>query len=65
MTSLGGHSTDYTQAVWLVASLIGIALLAVLGIVYRRAREAHEVEEAERVIAESYGDAESADPAAR
>ena len=63
MTALGGHSADYTQAVWLVASLIGIALLAVLGVLYRRARAAHEVEEAERVIEEAF--AESADPPAR
>ena len=52
MTSLGGHSAGYTQAVWLVASLIGAAVLVVLGLVYRRARARAEVEEAERIIAE-------------
>jgi hypothetical protein len=52
MTSLGGHGAGYTQAVWLVASLIGAAVLVVLGLLYRRARAAAEVEEAERIIAE-------------
>lgn len=55
MTALGGHSASYTHAVWVVASLIGAALLVALGIVYRRARSAHELEEAERVIAEEFG----------
>ncbi len=57
MTPLGGHSAGYTHAVWLVASLIGAAVLLVLGLVYRRARAAAEVEEAERVIAEHDGSA--------
>ena len=55
MTSLGGHSAGYTHAVWFVASLIGIAVLVALGLVYRRARAAAEVEEAERIIQEHDG----------
>ena len=55
MTALGGHSAGYTEAVWLVASLIGAAVLLVLGLVYRRARTAAELEEAERIIAEHEG----------
>lgn len=54
MNALGGHSADYTHAVWLVASAIGLGLLVVLGVVYRRARAAHELEEAERLIAEAF-----------
>jgi hypothetical protein len=42
--------------VWLVASVIGGALLVVLAVLYRRARDAHELEEAERVIAEEIGE---------
>jgi hypothetical protein len=64
MSALAGHSASYTHAVWLVASLIGLALLVVLGLVYRRARAVTEVEEAERVIAESFAE-ESPGPAAR
>ncbi len=64
MNGLAGHSVDYTHAVWLIASLIGIALLAVLGVVYRRARAATELEDAERMIAESFAE-ESRDPSAR
>ncbi len=64
MSGLAGHSADYTQAVWIVASLIGLALLAVIGVIYRRARAATELEEAERLIAESFAE-ESAGPPAR
>ncbi|CAN5701526.1 hypothetical protein BH11MYX3_BH11MYX3_06580 [soil metagenome] len=64
MSGLAGHSADYTHAVWLVASLIGLALLTVLGMVYRRARAATELEEAERVIAASFAE-ESPGPPAR
>ena len=55
MTTLGGHGPGYTHAVWLVASLIGAAVLVVLGLVYRRARAAADVEEAERIIEEHDG----------
>ena len=63
MTALSGHSEAYTHAVWVVASLFGIALLAVLGILYRRARAARELEDAERLIAEAYGEESPAPPA--
>lgn len=55
MTSLGGHSAGYTHTVWLVASLIGATVLVVLGLVYRRARAAAELEEAERIIRDHDG----------
>lgn len=55
MSALGGHSAGYIHGVWLVASLIGAAVLLVLGLLYRRARAATELEEAERVIAEHEG----------
>jgi len=55
MTALGGHGAGYIQGVWIVASLIGAAVLLVLGLVYRRARATAELEEAERVIAEHEG----------
>ena len=64
MNGLAGHSADYTHVVWLVASLLGIALLAVLGVVYRRARAATELEEAERLIEEAFAE-ESPRPPAR
>ena len=55
MTTLGGHRAGYTHAVWLVASLIGACVLVVLGLIYRRARAAAEVEDADRIIAEHDG----------
>jgi hypothetical protein len=63
MSALAGHSEAYTHAVWVVASLIGISLLAGLGFLYRRAREARELEEAERLIAEAYAEESPAPPA--
>jgi len=56
MSGLAGHTADHTQLVWLVASLLGAALLAVLAVVYRRARSQRELEDAERVIAEAFPD---------
>jgi len=56
MNGLAGHSADYTQLVWIVASLLGAAILAALAIAYRRARSQRELEEAERVIAEAFPD---------
>ena len=52
MTNLAGHDSHYTELLWLVASLIGGAAILVLVLVYRRAAARHEIEEAERVIAE-------------
>ncbi len=63
MSGLAGHSADYTHAVWLVASLVGIAVLAVLGVVYRRARAATELEEAERLIEEAFAEESPGSPA--
>jgi len=56
MNGLAGHSADYTQLVWIVASLLGAAILAALAIAYRHARSQRELEEAERVIAEAFPD---------
>jgi hypothetical protein len=53
---LGGHSSDYTQLVWIVATLFGSMILALLAVAYRRARSQRELEEAERVIAEAFPD---------
>lgn len=52
MNGLGGHGADHTQLVWIVASLFGALILAVLFVAYRRARCQRELEDAERVIAE-------------
>lgn len=55
MTGLGGHTAEATRLVWIVASAIGVALLLVLGVIYRRARAQRDLEEAERLIAERFG----------
>ena len=52
MNGLGGHDADHTQLVWIVASLFGALILAALFYAYRRARSQHELEDAERVIAD-------------
>jgi hypothetical protein len=48
---LAGHDAGYLQAVWLVASGLGVAMLVALVAVYRRARGRRDLEEAEAVIA--------------
>jgi hypothetical protein len=48
---LAGHDAGYLQAVWLIASGLGAALLVALMAVYRRARSRRDLEEAEAVIA--------------
>jgi len=49
---LAGHDAHYVQLVWLVASAFGAAALVALVVIYRRAARRHELEEAERTIAE-------------
>lgn len=49
---LAGHDPSYVALVWVVASLFGLAALATLFILYRRAARRAELEHAERVIAE-------------
>ena len=49
---LGGHDHHYLHLVWVVASAFGVAALVVLGVIYRRAMRRHEIEQAERIIAE-------------
>ena len=56
MSALGGNDADHTQLVWLVASMFGALILAVLFVAYRRARSQRELEDAERVIAEAFPD---------
>lgn len=56
MNGLGGHDADHTQLVWIVASLFGALILAALVYAYRRARSQHELEDAERVIADAFPD---------
>jgi hypothetical protein len=48
---LAGHDAGYLQAVWLIASCLGVAMLVAFVAVYRRARTRRELEEAEAVIA--------------
>ncbi|MBL0212293.1 MAG: hypothetical protein IPQ07_00140 [Myxococcales bacterium] len=62
MTGLAGHSAAYTHVVWVVASVFGLALLGGLAVLYRRARAAHELEEAERVLAEAFAEESPAPP---
>lgn len=49
---LGGHDHHYVRLVWIVASAFGIAALVALVAIYRRAARRHELEQAERIIAE-------------
>ena len=49
---LGGHDHEYVALIWVVASAFGMAALVTLAVVYRRAMRRHEIEEAERTIAE-------------
>jgi hypothetical protein len=49
---LAHHDASYLRAVWLVASAVGAVALAVLVVLYRRARNRAELDEAERVLAE-------------
>jgi len=56
MNGLGGHDADHTQLVWIVASLFGSLIVALLVFAYRRARSQRELEDAERVIAEAFPD---------
>jgi hypothetical protein len=42
--------------VWLVAAAFGVAALAVLVVIYRRAASRRELEEAERVIEDAFRD---------
>jgi hypothetical protein len=49
---LAGHDHHYVELVWLIASAFGVAALAVLVVVYRRASRRHELEQAEAIIAE-------------
>ncbi len=56
MTALGGHSAEHIQAVWLVAAAFGVAALAALIVIYRRAAARRELEEAERMIEDAFRD---------
>ena len=49
---LAGHDQEYLRALWLVVTGIGGAIVVALIIVYRRAAARHELEEAERILAE-------------
>ena len=49
---LAGHDHRYIELVWVIASAFGVMALVVLAVVYRRAARRHEVEQAERIIAE-------------
>jgi hypothetical protein len=56
MTALGGHSAEHIRGVWLVAAAFGVAALAALVVIYRRAAARRELEEAERVIEDAFRD---------
>lgn len=49
---LGGHDAQYLHVLWIAVSVIGVAVIATLAVVYRRAARRHELEEAERILAE-------------
>ena len=49
---LGGHDPAYIHVVWVVASVLGVAALVALAVVYRRAARRAELEDAERILAE-------------
>ena len=49
---LGGHDHHYLHLVWVIASGFGVAALVALAVIYRRAMRRHELEQAERIIAE-------------
>ncbi|HEY5920434.1 MAG TPA: hypothetical protein VIV11_02130 [Kofleriaceae bacterium] len=49
---LGGHDQAYVALIWVVASGFGAAALVALAVIYRRAVRRHELEQAERTIAE-------------
>jgi len=49
---LAGHDSAYIAVIWVIASAFGIATLVALAAIYRRAARRHELEEAERTIAE-------------
>jgi hypothetical protein len=55
MTGLAGHSAEYTQAVWWVASAFGAGVLIVLIVLYRRARAAAQLDEVERILRDDEG----------
>ena len=55
---LAGHDPTYIRLVWMIASLIGVGVLALLVVAYRRAARRAELEVAERVIAEHDGEAD-------
>lgn len=50
---LAGHDHEYVRLVWLVASSFGLAAIVALWVIYRRAARRHELEHAERIIAEA------------
>ncbi len=50
--SLAGHDAHYLHAVWLVASLVGVAVLGGLAAIYRHAARRAELEEVERILAD-------------
>jgi hypothetical protein len=56
MTALGGHSAEHIATVWYVAAGFGIAAIAALIVLYRRAAAHRELEDAERVIEEAFRD---------
>jgi hypothetical protein len=56
MTGLGGHSAEHIATVWYVAAGFGVAALAALVVLYRRAAAHRELEDAERVIEEAFRD---------
>lgn len=53
---LGGHDSQYVHLVWVIASMFGLAAIVALALLYRRAARRHELEQAERIIAEHDAD---------
>jgi hypothetical protein len=56
MTALGGHSAEHIATVWYIAAGFGVAAIAALIVLYRRAAAHRELEDAERAIEEAFRD---------
>jgi hypothetical protein len=54
MTGLAGHTADHLAAVWLVAAAFGVAAIAALVVIYRRAAAHRALEDAERVLEDAF-----------
>jgi hypothetical protein len=54
--TLAGLGSEHQAILWIVVGMVFVVALIALILVYRRLRRAAELEHAERVIAEAFGD---------